>query len=225
MTHETENIQKQTFLSYEGDQWFERNRAVILENPITTIDTELIGKFLHAGNRVLEIGCCSGTKLNLYHEKVPGYYFGIDPSKKAIQLGTERFPHLQLHTATADALPFADRFFDVVIFGFCLYLIDRPLLSRVVYEADRVLKNRGFLAITDFDVVTPTKRRYHHISDPEIFSYKMDYPRLFLAFPDYSVAEKISYSQTGTSLHPDPQQRYATTVLYKDTDNAYAISV
>jgi adenylyltransferase/sulfurtransferase len=42
---------------------------------------------------------------------------------------------------------------DLVLFGFCLYLVDRKLISRVVAEADRVLKDTGFLGIVDFDVV------------------------------------------------------------------------
>ena len=62
-------------------------------------------------------------------------------------------------------------------------------------------------------------RPYKH--KPSIFSYKMDYSRLFTAYPQYSLASKISFSHSGDTFHSDPQERLAATVLYKDTANAY----
>ena len=57
---------------------------------------------------------------------------GIEPSQQAVQAGREAFPALHLRQGTADALPYGDGEMDVVWFGFCLYLVDRPLLMRAV---------------------------------------------------------------------------------------------
>ena len=70
-----------------------------------------------------------------------------------------------------------------------MYLIDRSLLMKAVSEADRVLKDNGFLVITDFDPIYPFKNKY--LDMDQIHSYKADYSKLFLANPSYSLVEKV----------------------------------
>ena len=106
---------------------------------------------------------------------------GIEPSKKAVNEAKQK--GLNVVEGTADNLPFQDNSFDIVIFGFCLYLCDREDLFRIAYEADRVLKNPGWLIIHDFFSIYPTKNPYHHV--PGMFSYKMDYKTMFTWHPAY----------------------------------------
>ena len=103
--------------------------------------------------------------------------------------------------------------------GFCLYLVDRSLLQRVVAEADRVLANGGLLAILDFDPDVPCARPYHH--RPGLMSYKMDYAALFLANPAYVLVDKLSTSHTTGQWDPDPQERVALSLSRKNLEQAY----
>ena len=124
-----------------------------------------------------------------------------------------------LRTGTADELPYDDASFDVVWFGFCLYLVDRTLLMRTVSEADRVLRDGGVLAIVDFEPEAPCARPYSH--RPGLLSYKMDHSRLFLANPAYVLAEKHATSHTTGRWEHDPQERVALTICRKDLEHAY----
>ena len=83
------------------------------------------------------------------HEKKKNFkLFGIDPSIKAIKANKNL--NISLKKGTADALPYKDKSFDLVIYGFCLYLVDKELLFKVVHEANRVIKLKGNVAIFDF---------------------------------------------------------------------------
>lgn len=218
----TDPPQKSEFLRGEGDQWFSRNRAA-LTAPSALRDM-LVGRIsdqlpTDRVSRVLEIGCGQGNNLAELgvRRSIEGH--GVDPSKEAITAGERNFPSLSLVTATADELPFDDASFDVVWFGFCLYLVDRTLLMRTIAEADRVLREGGLLAIVDFDPDAPCVRPYHHRAG--LHSYKMDHARLFLANPAYVLVEKISASHTTGRWEVDPQERIALTMCRKNLKQAY----
>jgi SAM-dependent methyltransferase len=222
MNDTVQSMQKHEFLAAEGDRWFERNRAT-LQSPSSIRDEMVrrIGAQLEPNQRwrVLEIGCGQGNNLAALGalREIEGH--GIEPSQAAVTAGAAAFPTLALRTGTADALPYEDASFDVVWFGFCLYLVDRPLLQRVVAEADRVLRDGGLLAILDFDPDGPCVRAYHH--RPGLRSYKMDHARLFLANPAYVLVEKFSASHTTGRWDPDPQERVALTISRKNLEHAY----
>ena len=67
--------------------------------------------------------------------------YGIEPSFKAVE--TACTSGVNAVQGTADRLPYRDGLFDVVVFGFCLYLCDREDLFRIASEADRVLNDQG----------------------------------------------------------------------------------
>lgn len=215
-------VQKREFLAAEGDQWFARNRAALAAPSL--LRELVVGRVtaqLAIGSRVrvLEIGCGEGRNLAALAASHPIEGHGIEPSREAVTIGSAQFPALALRTGTADELPYEDCAFDVVWFGFCLYLVDRTLLMRAVAEADRVLRDSGVLAIVDFDPEVPCVRPYHHLSG--LHSYKMDYARLFLANPAYVLAEKHATSHTTGRWESDPQERVALTICRKDLGHAY----
>lgn len=214
--------QKLEFLAGEGDQWFLRNRAALASpSAIRDITVSRIAAQLPAdtSSRVLEIGCGQGDNLDALARLARIDAHGVEPSKAAVQAGQLTYPALALRNSTADALPHDDASMDVVWFGFCMYLIDRPLLMRSVAEADRVLRDGGLLVIVDFDPDIPCVRPYHHC--PGLHSYKMDHARLFLANPAYALVEKISTSHATGRWHPDPQERVAITLCRKNPAQAY----
>jgi SAM-dependent methyltransferase len=208
-------LQKLAFLDTEGDRYFDRNGG----RASSPVLAGFYSKYIKSGYRVLEIGCSSGESLARLCSLSDSICFGIDPSEKAIGGGRKSYPNLQLFVGTADELPFDDYYFDFVLFGFCLYLIDRHLLPRAVAEADRVLKERAYLGITDFDCKVPIIKPYKH--RPGINSYKQDYSLLFTAFPQYTMVDKVSFSHSGDRFVDDPNERLAAVLLYKDGENAY----
>ncbi len=107
--------------------------------------------YIQTGQRILEIGCSNGHQIEKLCLLTQCEAFGIDPSPMAIADGKVKFPELKLAFGTADRLEFPDTHFDAVIFGFCLCLVDRSLLMRVVAESDRVLQEWGKLMIADCD--------------------------------------------------------------------------
>ena len=70
----------------------------------------------------------------------------------------KRYKKLNLKVGSSDNLDFDDLFFDVIILGFCLYLVDRNLIFKTVSEIDRTLKEGGILIINDFDTPFPYKK-------------------------------------------------------------------
>ena len=159
-------LQKVIFSNGEGDAWFERNRNTV--NNID-FDNDLVVKTLQeisdsnilpGNSKVLEIGCGNGSRLAYIKNKYQADVYGLDPSKNAViealGLGVNAIQ------GTADELPFSADFFDVLIFGFCLYLCDREDLFRITCEADRVLNHNGFIIILDFYSQQHSNRKYHH---------------------------------------------------------------
>ena len=70
-----------------------------------------------------------------------------------------------------------------MIFGFCLSLCDPVDYFRIAAEADRVLSERGWLAIYDFTTPAPIKVPYAHKDG--LYSHKMEFSRLFMGNPAY----------------------------------------
>jgi ubiquinone/menaquinone biosynthesis C-methylase UbiE len=144
---------------------------------------------------------------------------GIDPSYKAIKDGKSRYPNISLQVGTADELPFDDDSFDMIIFGFCLYLCDRKELFKIAYEADRCLRDKGTLIIKDFYPPFAYKNKYSHHDG--IYSFKMDYSRMFTWNPAYAEVAKIVFSHSGFALRDLPDEQLAVVVLRKNEQHVY----
>lgn len=216
-------MQRDTFLAGEGDAWFWRHQAVLSgETAERKRMLDFLEPLLGAQPRVLEVGSSVGINLELLRRRRPeGEYFGIDPSSAAIMAGRRLFPGLDLSGGTADHLPFPDGKFNLLWFRFCLYLIDRALLFKVVAEADRVLADGGFIAIADFDPKIPRSRVYHQKDG--LLSYKMDYANLFLANPAYVMVDKISYGAGSDTFERRPSERLGFCILNKNLQSAYLL--
>jgi hypothetical protein len=89
-------------------------------------------------------------------------------------------------------------------------------LFPAIAEADRVLINGGFLAITDLDPIHRHKRPYHHKDG--LFSYKQDYSEMFTASGMYFMVSKTSFSHRRPNFDLDGSERVSTTLLFKERD-------
>mgnify|MGYP000884157470 CR=1 FL=1 len=212
--------QKDAFLESEGDVWFTRNVRT-LSNRKFPDSYSLLGEILglpssqRRGLKILEIGCGDGGRLNWLKENLGFECYGVDPSIQAVRVAESYGIHAQI--GTADKLPFNNSMFDIVIFGFCLYLCDREDLFRIAAEADRVLKSPGWLLIKDFYSPTPLKREYHHRAG--LFSYKMDYSTLFTWNPSYMcLSHRVTHHEKPNNYTDDSNEWVATTVLRKNLE-------
>jgi SAM-dependent methyltransferase len=218
----SETFQRDIFREHEGNKFFERNEKCLASTShVKSLVTERIAYHLAPAKkaRVLEVGCASGDNLAALNSLKPIEGFGVDPSGDAIRAGKKSFSEFDLHVGTADSLPFDDGCMDVVWFGFCLYLIDRALLHRVVAEADRVLNDGGLIAIHDFDADVPCVRPYSHYQG--LNSYKMNYSGMFLCDPAYSLVEKLSFNHADMKWTSDVQQRLGLWICRKSVNLGY----
>jgi len=213
-------MQKDIFLSGEGDAWYRRNKSYFLslnEDKDSVFDFIVEQKI--TPKSVLEIGCADGRRLNIINKAFNAKCYGLDVSSEAIKDGTKEYGNIQLSVGSADKLNFAEETFDLVIFGFCLYLCDRNDLFKIAAEADRVLKNNGMIIIKDFHPPYPYKNKYSHCDD--IYSYKMDYSRLFTWNPAYTIFAQNILAHDENADRKLINERISLSLLYKDLTHAY----
>jgi SAM-dependent methyltransferase len=218
--------QNSIFINGEADCWYERNKNKL--EGATTVDQhmyfdairlcETLLPFKDQISSTLEIGCSNGRKLELICSSLNSKGFGIEPSKMAVDDGNRRLEGrgIELSCGTAERLSYQSASFDLVYFGFCLYLFDRGSLMSALAEADRVLKPGGFLAITDFDPGTKYKRPYTHREG--VFSYKQNYADFFVHGGGYYLLEKKSLSHAHQYFDVSPDERVSLQILYKEID-------
>jgi len=209
--------QKTSFLRDEGDAWLDRNldslrKRDYSQDPII----QSIYKISHSYPlirplKILEIGCGDGGRLAAIQKKIDCKCYGVDPSSKAIEIANSL--GVVGSIGVADSLAFESSTFDIVIFGFCLYLCDREDLFTIASEADRVLKKESWLIIHDFYSHEFSSREYKHKKD--IKSYKMDYRSLFEWNPFYTCYSH-SITKHGDSTYTDDADEWvALSILRK----------
>ena len=213
-------MQKDVFLSAEGDAWYRRNKSHLdLLDESNDAVCKLIQQQELSPHSVLEIGCANGQRLNVINKAFGASCYGIDVSSEAILAGNSQFQNIVLTTGSADDLQFGDETFDLVIFGFCLYLCDRKDLFKIAAEADRVLKDQGMIIIKDFHPPFPYKNNYSHCEN--IFSYKMDYSRLFTWNPAYTLLASNITGHTSLADRKMVDERISLSLLYKNLEGGY----
>lgn len=211
--------QKDIFLSGEGDAYFTRNLEKLKGNTSDIDDDMLLNAIDNLGlapKSVLEIGASNGWRLDVLHSRFSCDAQGVEPSEQAVTDASERYPNIHMHVGAADELKFEDNRFDVVIFGFCLYLCDQSDLFKIVAEADRVLKDGGWILIWDFIPSLSYKNPYNHLDG--VYSHKMDHAKLFTAHPAY----KLMYRKVealGASGSVD--EHCGVTALQKNVESAF----
>lgn len=98
------------------------------------------------GMKILDIGCGIGATVNYLWTKHNIESYGIDRSQKLIDIGKEKY-NTSLIKGQGEYLPFKENKFHGVFAECTLSLMDDS--EKTIAEAYRVLKNKGYLIITD----------------------------------------------------------------------------
>jgi len=211
--------QKQIFLETEGDAWFRRNHDFLnnrtaSNDPLFPTIERVIGTYskAEAAPVVLEVGCAAGKRLKAIDTHLGVKTKGIEPSAEAVTVA--RADGLDVVQGTADQLLFEDQSIDLLIFGFCLYLCDRDDLFTIAKEADRVLRNPGWVLIQDFYSPVPRQREYSHRSG--ILTHKMDFRQLFLWHPAYTCFSHEVRDHADGAFTAEREDWTAISLLRKD---------
>jgi len=213
----TNGNQAATFLNGEGDAWYARNhRGSTADAVDVSYLKTVLRPFASQIESVLDIGCSHGGKCHDLATFLDAKAFGIDPSSAAIDRANQLYASGDWQVGVAHQLPYPDQSFQVVIVGFCLYLVDRIHLYRCISEVDRVLVSGGFLGIVDFHPQHPHRRPYHHVDG--LYTYKSNYDQCFTATGLYTMIGKQSFSHHGPSFELDQNERISVSVCYKEPD-------
>lgn len=105
------------------------------------------------GERALDLACGTGLLLDRLGRRLGHWAIvGLDPNRAMLLAHDRRFRAVPRVQATAEALPFRSRSFDIVTAG---YLPKYVRLDQFACEVARVLRPGGRLAVYDFSRPTP----------------------------------------------------------------------
>ena len=188
--------QSEIFLKTEADAWYRRNK-----DRLGLLPDKVMSAIEMAGivpTSVFEFGCCDGRRLVRMKQKYKCACVGLEPSWAALYEGraeaNKHGVHLFQGTCESFEIALADPY-NMVIFGFCLYLCDRESLFKIAATTDRLLDDNGYLVIHDFQTDDPHSVVYEHADG--LKSYHMDYAKMFLWNPQYRMTEYFAPSRFG----------------------------
>lgn len=102
---------------------------------------------LQPGQRVLDIGCAKGFLLHDLRTVVPGLSVnGLDISAYALDLAMDDIRGKCVR-ATADALPFPDNYFDLVVSINTIHNLDLARCEQAIREMERVSRQHKYLQV------------------------------------------------------------------------------
>ena len=188
-------IQDKLFASGEGDNWYIRNRTALSKSDKIDWPLFLFDKIdaRDSIDSVIELGCSNGFRLARIKQHLPqARCVGVDASTEAIVNGASLFPDLELHHGVLADPPVSGQF-DLVIVNYVMHWIDRSTLARSISVIDGFVKDGGLLILGDFLPDFQQRRRYHHLPDQQVFTYKQDYPALFTALGLYKEVARYTY--------------------------------
>jgi trans-aconitate methyltransferase len=159
----------------EADNWFKRNKNSLgsKEDLIMFI----IELYKIKPKKVIEIGCSNGYRLSKIHEKYGSRVVGIEPSQKALKDGKKKWPFIKFINGMCESFSLKEKV-DLVIINFVFHWISRQNLLECFSRIDKIVENNGYIIIGDFGTENSFKRKYHHLKDKEIFTYKQEYQNL-----------------------------------------------
>ncbi len=180
--HETEQIRtwsgdfgreytdRNTYTPAELDELYRRNYGVTR--------TELNRRFLAEiprDARILEVGCNMGTQLLVLQQMGFHNLYGIEIQAYALERAKQRVAGAVLTQASALAIPYPDRSFDLVFTSGVLIHIARADLSAAMAEIDRCAKHW----IWGFEYYAPQTTEVAYRGHQALL-WKPDYARLYL---------------------------------------------
>lgn len=115
-----------------------------------TVRETLARLLVQPGDRILDVGCGTGSLLSRLHSLYPqARLAGIDPVSEMLAVARRRLPaYVELREGWADRLPYADESFDLLVSNNMFHYIAQPLAA--LREMRRVLRTGGTLVVTDW---------------------------------------------------------------------------
>ncbi len=102
-----------------------------------------------SGDCLLDAGCGMGATINYINNNYDFKIIGLDKSEKLASLARELNKNTEIIVSSAESTIFEDKMFDGVLAECTLSLMD---VNKALMEINRVLKNNGYLIITDLYV-------------------------------------------------------------------------
>ena len=176
--------------------------------------TEWLYPFKKEFSNTLEIGCGQGLLLQQLSQNLETNGYGVDASNEAIDYIKNTFPNLKAKVGLAHDVPYKKKF-DLIHLGFFLCYVDREFYFRCISEADRLLKNGGFLSNIDFDTPFPFANDYKHKKG--LYIYKQNNSNMFIASGSYSIINNFQFSHNNFFFNKEINERVSLKLLYKET--------
>ena len=215
--------QEDVFLKKEGDNYFKRNHSVLNDHTYPDPVLYLAKQYGLKAKNILDIGCSNGSKLSELIAVTGGKGTGVEPGAKAISDGKKRFPHLTFKRGIVSKLPIKGKF-DIVTLFYVLHWVSREEIFKAIAEIDRVVKDGGYLIIGDFDPDFPTKIKYHHLPSEEVYTYKLDYARIFEETGLYHAVARNTFTHVQNTFDADlaAGNRGVVTLLKKSLEGHFS---
>lgn len=116
-----------------------------------------LDKFKGSGNKLLDIGCCTGFLL--YEARDMGWdTSGVELSIWASRYATERF-NLKIYNMPLEKANFPNEYFDIIIMQDTIEHLQHP--RQTLLEVNRILKTNGVLYINTPDIESFTSKILH----------------------------------------------------------------
>lgn len=111
---------------------------------------------LRPGQRVLDIGCGTGTLVVLIKRVCPEISIvGLDPDPKALARAKKKAARagasIQFDQGFSDELPYSDASFDRVFSSFMFHHVNANEREKTLREVRRVLSSEGSVHLLDFE--------------------------------------------------------------------------
>jgi ubiquinone/menaquinone biosynthesis C-methylase UbiE len=169
--------ESRTYLRAAGRDWFLPlyDPFVKLLGGVGALRTLLDHAALQQGQRVLDIGCGTGTLATMIKRRHPNVaVVGLDPDPKGLGRARRKAARaalsIQFDQGFGDELPYPEASFDRVFSSFMFHHLPADEKESTLRSVRRVLKPGGSLHMLDFEgpeeVTTGLLTRLHHSKHP-----------------------------------------------------------
>lgn len=158
---------------------------------------------------------CTGTATNaitIAKEKTNAKIIGIDLSKDMLKVAQNKIrknelKNIRLFQMDATHLKFKSNCFDKILISLVLHELDEELTTKIISEANRVLKDGGEIIITEWE---PSKQLFKRLLFTPIHYLEPKPYRKFIKMDLYSYFEKY-----GLSIQEDIHCDYTRVITLK----------